>query len=218
MAAHSGPGDLLELQEDDQLAKLVEDWNFQRGKNFEALIFSRFKSPVHHPSSSPRGAFHLLAIFRRYTFRLTESLVSLALHSILGGTPAGFHVTFIRDRHFRFSVSTKHVGFAVTELKRIISDQFDVYFHLWRDGGANWFREWSKWQQEEDASWQQVSRRHRKPKKLKHVSFAKNLVQDSLIKKSVPQETILFGDFAGRLDSQLSSSQTQEVQNSKFKS
>jgi hypothetical protein len=43
-------------------------------------------------------------------------------------------------------------------------------------------------------------------------------VQDSPIKKSVPQETILFGDFAGRLDSQLSSSQTQEVQNSKFKS
>jgi hypothetical protein len=180
MAAHSGPGDLLELQEDDQFAKLVKDWNFQRGKDFEALIFSRFKSPVHHPSSSPRGAFHLLAIFRRYTFRLTESLVSLALHSILGrytfrltessvslalhfilgGTPAGFHVTFIRDRHFHFSVSTKHVGFAVTELKRITSDQFDVYFHLWRDGGANWFREWSKWQQEEDASWQQVSRHH----------------------------------------------------------
>jgi hypothetical protein len=140
-----------------------------------------------------------------------------ALHSILGDTPAGFHVTFIRDRHFRFSVSTKHVGFAVTKLKRIISDQFDVYFHLWRDGGANWFREWSKWQQEEDASWQQVSRRHWKPKKLKHVSFAKNLVQDSPIKKSVPQETILFGDFAGRLDSQLSSSQMQEVQNSNLK-
>jgi hypothetical protein len=135
--------------------------------------------------------------------------VSLALHSILGGTPAGFHVTFIRDRHFHFLVSTKHVGFAVTERKRIISDQFDVYFHLWRDGGANWFREWSKWQQ--------VSRRHRKPKKLKHVSFAKNLVQDSPIKKSVPQETILFGDFAGGLDSQLSSSQTQEVQNSNLK-
>jgi hypothetical protein len=122
MAARSGPGDLLELQEDDQLARLVKEWNFQRGKDFEASIFARFKSPVHHPSSSPRGAFHLLAVFRRYTFRLTESSVSLALHSILGGAPAGFHVTFIRDRHFRFSVSTKQVGFTVSELKRIISD------------------------------------------------------------------------------------------------
>jgi hypothetical protein len=129
----------------------------------------------------------LHSILGRYTFCLTESSVSLALHFILGGTPAGFHVTFIRDRHFCFLVSTKHVGFAVTELKCITSDQFDVYFHLWRDGGANWFREWSKWQQEEDASWQQVSRHHWTPKKLKHVSFAKNLVQDSPIKKSVPQ-------------------------------
>jgi hypothetical protein len=122
MDARSGPGDLLELQEDDQLARLVKDWNFQRGKDFEASIFDRFMLPVHHPSSSPRGAFHLLAVFRRYTFRLTESSVSLALHSILGGAPAGFHVTFIRDRHFRFSVSTKQVGFTVSELKRIISD------------------------------------------------------------------------------------------------
>jgi hypothetical protein len=103
--------------------------------------------------------------------------VSLALHSILGGAPAGFHVTFIRDRHFWFSVSTKQVGFTVSELKRIISDHFDVYFHLWRDGGANWYREWNKWQEEENASWQHVSRHHSKAKVLKHVSFAKNLVQ-----------------------------------------
>jgi hypothetical protein len=124
MAVRSGPGNLLELQEDEQLALLVKGWNFQWGKDFEAFIFSRFKSPVHHPSSSSHGAFHLLAVFRRFT-----------LHSVLGGSPADFHVTFLRDRHFRFSVSTKHVGFEVGDLKRVISDHFDVYFHLWRDGG-----------------------------------------------------------------------------------
>jgi hypothetical protein len=218
MDARSGPGDLLELQEDDQLARLVKDWNFQRGKDFEASIFDRFMLPVHHPSSSPRGAFHLLAVFRRFTFRLTESSVSLALHSILGGAPAGFHVSCIRDRHFRFSVSTKQVGFAVSELKRIISDHFDVYFHLWRDGGANWYREWNKWQEEENASWQHVSRRHSKTKVLKHVSFAKNLVQDSPIKKSVPQETLFFGEFACHFDRQSGSSQMQQARSSNLKS
>jgi hypothetical protein len=70
MAAGCGPGELLELREDWQLATLVKDWNFK----FEAGILSKFRSSVHHPSSSLRGAFHLLAVFRRYMFRLTKSL------------------------------------------------------------------------------------------------------------------------------------------------
>jgi hypothetical protein len=37
MAARSGPGDLLELQEDDQLARLVKDWNFQRARILKLL-------------------------------------------------------------------------------------------------------------------------------------------------------------------------------------
>jgi hypothetical protein len=93
-------GNLLELQEDDQLAALVKDWDFKRGKDFEAVIHLRCWSSVHHPSSSPCGAFHLLAVFRRYTFHLTEASASLALHAVLGGSPAVFHVTCIRDRHF----------------------------------------------------------------------------------------------------------------------
>ncbi|TVU06806.1 hypothetical protein EJB05_46841, partial [Eragrostis curvula] len=39
---------------------------------------ARDEVPVHHPSSSPNGGFHLLAVFRRFTFRLTESSVSMA--------------------------------------------------------------------------------------------------------------------------------------------
>jgi hypothetical protein len=71
----------------------VKDWNFQKGKDFEAGIHKRFGSLVQHPSSSPQGAFPLLTVFCQFTFCLTESLVSLALHAILGGTPVGFHVT-----------------------------------------------------------------------------------------------------------------------------
>jgi hypothetical protein len=80
---------------------------------------------------SPRGGFQLLAVFLRFTFRLTEASVSLALHSVLGGSPAGFHVTLLKDRHFCFSVASKHVGFEVCNLRRIVTEHFDVYFHLW---------------------------------------------------------------------------------------
>jgi hypothetical protein len=175
-------GNLLELQEDDQLAALVKDWDFKRGKDFEAVIHLRCWSSVHHPSSSPCGAFHLLAVFWRYTFHLTEASASLALHAVLGGSPAVFHVTCIRDRHFWFSVASKLVGFSICELKRIITNQFDVYFHLWRDGGANWFKEWNKWREEESASWQQVHRRKRHSLSSTHVSFTAKLFTTLLLR------------------------------------
>ncbi|TVU10815.1 hypothetical protein EJB05_44367, partial [Eragrostis curvula] len=141
----TGPGDLLELREDEHLAELVKSWNFLPGKIFQKNILYNYRSSVHHPSSSPSGAFHMLAVFRRYTFRLSESSASLALHACLGGTPAGFHVTYQSKRHFRFSVANKRVGLAVRDLRRVTTDQFDVYFHLWRDGGANSQQEARRW-------------------------------------------------------------------------
>jgi hypothetical protein len=129
---------------------LVRGSDFQSKREFQAAVFSKFRSSVHHPSSNLRGAFHLLAVFRRYTFWLTESTVSLALHACLGGTPAGFHVQSVQGKHFRFSVASKHVGFLVCDLKRIITPHFDVYFHLLREGGPNWKLEHRRWSQEED--------------------------------------------------------------------
>jgi hypothetical protein len=64
----------------------------------------------------------------------------------LGGSPAGFHVSYLQDRHFRFSVASKHVGLLVCALKRIITNHFDVCFHLLRDGGENWELERKKWE------------------------------------------------------------------------
>jgi hypothetical protein len=199
-----GPGNLLELQEDDQLALLVKDWDFKKGQDFKADILARFGSLVHHPSSSSHGAFHLLAVFRRFTFRLMEGSVSLALHAVLGGSLVGFHITCIKDRHFSFSVASKLVGFSICELKRIISNHFDVYFHLWR-WGANWFKESNKWREEEIDSWQLVCNRKRRSSSSKHVSFAPKLVQASPTKKSVPQEislpnSIIVGDFTCQLN------------------
>ncbi|TVU42669.1 hypothetical protein EJB05_09088, partial [Eragrostis curvula] len=156
-----GLGPLLELQQDKQLADLVKNWDFSIGRSFQEEVAKKYRSSVHHPSSSPHDSFLLLAIFQRFTFRLTEDSVIMALHSCLGGTPAGFHVTYLQDRHFRFSVASKDVGLAVCALKRIISKQFDVYFHLWRDGGDKWERERKRWEEEEANSWTLVSREER---------------------------------------------------------
>jgi hypothetical protein len=49
-------------------------------------------------------------------------------------------------------------------LKRITTPHFDVYFHLWHDGGAKWNREFRKWQVEAEASWQLVTRKKKEKK------------------------------------------------------
>ncbi|KAG8052818.1 hypothetical protein GUJ93_ZPchr0001g29746 [Zizania palustris] len=87
--------ELVELEEDNDLRDLVASWNFSTSREFQKFILDSFAAPVHHPSSSSSGSFFVLAVFRRFTFRLTESSVSLALHACLGGSPAGFHVSFL---------------------------------------------------------------------------------------------------------------------------
>ena len=131
------PGALFALEQDPALAELVEDWDFSLGKSFQSEILRKCSSSVHHPFSLPDGSFFMVVVFRRYLFCLTEDSVAMVLHCCLGGSPAGFHVSYLQDRHFRFSVASKHVGLLVRALKRIITDHFDVYFHLWRDGGEN---------------------------------------------------------------------------------
>ncbi|KAJ1272888.1 hypothetical protein BS78_06G237400 [Paspalum vaginatum] len=171
--------------EGDRTLLLPVDWDLAPGQRFQAEVLARFNTSVHHPSSSPHGCFFLLAVFRRFTFRLTEESVSLALHSILGGAPAGFHVQLTSDRHFRFAVASKDVGFHICSLRRVITKHFDVYFHLWRDGGSYWQRELKTWVNEEEKQWTTVSYKKKK-KPAKNVCFAKKIVQASPIKKFRP--------------------------------
>jgi hypothetical protein len=114
-------GELLELELDHQLATLVSKWDFRLGQIFEMDIFNKFRSSVHHPSSSLRGVFHFCLRSSVNILFASLKVVSLALHSVLGGTPVGFHVTYLKDHHYRFSVASKQVGFEVRDLKRIIT-------------------------------------------------------------------------------------------------
>jgi hypothetical protein len=146
----------------------------------------------------PLDRFFLLATFRRFLFRLTEESVALALQSCLGGCADKFHVKFLSTNHFRFSVASKHVGFLVYNLRRVISSSFDVYFHLWNNGTPHWEREKRAWEIEQEKQWTAVlskcAMRQAKVKEKaqnsipKKVRFAKPLVQ-------YPRHIIQFGAF-----------------------
>jgi hypothetical protein len=114
-----------------------EHWDFSHGRDFKEDILLRLISSVHHPCLSPAGSFLLLAVFPHSTFHLTEESVGMALHSVIGGSPEGFHIYCVKPCHFQFSIASQAVGFLVKALKHVTTKNFDVYFHLWTDGGAN---------------------------------------------------------------------------------
>jgi hypothetical protein len=143
-----------------------EHWDFKLGRDFEEDILLGLGSSVLHPSSPPSGS----PVFYRSSFCLMEESVGMALHSIIGGFPGGFHIACIKPCHFRFVVAYKAVGFLVRALKRITMKNFDVYFHLWRDGGANWQHELRDWEDEEEGQWTLVTKK--KIPKVKHVNFS----------------------------------------------
>lgn len=126
------------------------DWlEFSHGLDFKADIDRWYGSTIHHPFSNPSRSFFLLVTFRRFLFCLTKESIALALQSCLGGRASGYHVKFLSEHHFCFSVALKQVGFSVYQPRRVVTNCFDAYFHLRNNGTSHWEREKCAWEIEQ---------------------------------------------------------------------
>jgi hypothetical protein len=186
-------------------SELLDRLDFDRGLIFQDEVRRHFRSPVHHPFPTLDGSFFLLATFRRFLFRLTEESVAIALQSCLGGRAEDFHVKFLSNNHFRFSVFSKDVGFYVYKLRRVISTSFDVYFHLWNNGTPHWEKEKRAWEIEQEKEWTEVlsksaKKEAKRKEKQKCVRFAKPIVQSPPITKHEPKISVSFGPFCTSID------------------
>jgi hypothetical protein len=81
------------------------------GLDIQRQIWRLFHCPVAFSLDHCTQEFWLVASFGRASFRLDLDSVSAALSACLGGIAKDFHVTFLRDRTFRFSVCSRNVGF-----------------------------------------------------------------------------------------------------------
>ena len=126
------------------------------GQSIQKVIYNKFRSSVSPVSIS--HALFLVASFGRSKFKLSPSSVGSILQATIGGVSEDFNVVQLADRVFRFSVSSKWVGFHIVNLRSFECSQFKIFFHFWGFGGPNWRREWRLFCLEEDASWSVVRR------------------------------------------------------------
>jgi hypothetical protein len=98
------------------------------------------------------STFWLVISFGRCILKLDSVAVDYLLQAALRGFAKGFNVSQLSDRVFRFSVSSKAVGFHIYNSKCIDRSEFRAFFNLWNHGGPNWTYEYRKFIQEENAN------------------------------------------------------------------
>lgn len=82
---------------------------------------------------------------------------------VLGGHSQAFRVVQLDDRVFRFSVSSKSVGFHIFKLRSFECSDFKVFFHLWHGSGPNYEAELRNWEAEQADEWSDVVKRDHPP-------------------------------------------------------
>jgi hypothetical protein len=137
--------------------------DFRPGVLFEADVWRRFSSPVCPGCPRSPSAFWLVVSFGRCIFRLDPVSVGHILQAAFGGSARGFMVVPLADRVFRFSVSSRDVGFHIYNSRCIARSEFKAFFNLWNSGGPNWNFELKLFLQEENANWWFVSGRKKIP-------------------------------------------------------
>jgi hypothetical protein len=127
--------------------------DFRPGSLFEADVRRRFSVPVCSGSPNSPSAFWLVVSFGRCIFKLDSVSVGHLLQAAFGGSARGFKVLSLADRVFRFTVSSKDVGFHIYNSRCIVRPEFKAFFNLWNSGGPNWNYELRLFLQEENANW-----------------------------------------------------------------
>jgi hypothetical protein len=95
----------------DSLVGLSLD--YQPALSFQANLWNNLSLPLnYHPGNVRRAFFSLVISFRRSKLRL-----SFLLQSFIGGSAKDFHVSYLSERVFRFSVHLKKVGLAIYNLR-----------------------------------------------------------------------------------------------------
>ena len=123
--------------------------NPRAGKVVEAEILRKLGTSVCVHPASPAKGFFLVLSFGRCKYRLTVESVGLILQATIGGSASLFHVQFLSDRVFRFTVASQAVDFHIYKLRSFECSNFKVYFHLWHGGGPNYISEFRRWSAEE---------------------------------------------------------------------
>lgn len=166
----------------------ADKWDFSPGVDFASRVWSRFRSPVNSPRS-PSSAFRLVVCFSHFSFRLSVDSVAIALNCCLGGNPNEFRIRHLQNSCYSFWVTDRKVGLWIYSLKPFQNNFFKLHFHLWRNGGPDWYREYTQWVLEEDNSWTKVVR---KSKPISNgvirpgISFAHVVSQPSRSRAAVP--------------------------------
>ncbi|KQJ97025.1 hypothetical protein BRADI_3g28358v3 [Brachypodium distachyon] len=127
--------------------------NRHAGINLSHELWRRWHQNVTVPASA-RPDFFMVASFGRCKFRLSEISVANLLNACLGGIPEEFRVVHLRDHTYRFSVTSRFIGFHIAKLLSFTCAAFVVYFHLWGFGEPNYEQEFVDRMKEEDDSWQ----------------------------------------------------------------
>jgi hypothetical protein len=111
----------------------------------------KFGYHVCHQPQTRRGPFLLVISFGRAVFRLDIHTVAMCLQASFGGTASLFKVQHLRDRSFKFSVSSSAVGFEIYNLGKFSDKNFEFFINLWGQGGPNWKFEERKFYKEQEA-------------------------------------------------------------------
>ncbi|TVU22093.1 hypothetical protein EJB05_31773, partial [Eragrostis curvula] len=148
------------------------------GLEQQAEILRRFGLPVSFLPGCGLQEFFLVASVGRCKFRLSELVVANLLQVSLGGNAAAFKVSRLDDWVFKFSVSSKKVGFYIYNLRSYECEAFKILFHLWGNGGPQVDQEKNRWEREQEEEWTTVISR----KKAKEKSFADAVKSNRVVK------------------------------------